>query len=112
MGFRYFWLACFSFLASIGLWLRSDLFGFDSYATLSAVRFGWFDNLGGQPVANIVWGLLPDSLFVFKLIMFLSLFLSLVAVFRLVWFFYDERKAWLSIFLLMGLSPVLLFGFG
>lgn len=112
MGIRCFWLGALVFLASSGLWLRSSLFGFDSYATLSAVRFGWFDNLGGQPFANIVWGVLPESLLVFNFIMFLSLFLSVLGIFKLVWFFYDERKAWLSVFLLLGLSPVLLFGFG
>ncbi|HNV62438.1 MAG TPA: hypothetical protein PKN54_05745 [Candidatus Cloacimonas acidaminovorans] len=112
MGNRWFWLGAFGFLATISIWFRSSLFGFDSYATLSAIRFGWFDTLGGQPIANLVWSIFPDSLFVFKFIMFLSLFLSILAIFKLVWFFYDERKAWLTIFLLMGLSPVLLFGFG
>ena len=75
MGSRYTWLGILVFLASIGLWFRSSLFGFDSYATLSAVRFGWFDTLGGQPFANMVWSLLPDFLFFFNIIMFFSLFL-------------------------------------
>ena len=112
MGIRYFWLGALVFLASAGLWLRSSLFGFDSYATLAAVRFGWFDNFAWQPFANVVWAILPDSLLIFNLIMFLSLFFCVLGVWKLVCYFYDERKAWISVFLLLGLSPVLLFGFG
>lgn len=109
---RFFWLFVLVFFASFSLWLRSSLFGFDSYATLSAIRFGWFDSLGGQPVANIVWNLLPDSLFVFNLIMFLSLYFSVVPIWLLIKHFYDERLAWLATFLLISLSPIFLFGFG
>lgn len=110
--YRWFFLFVLVFLSSISLWFRQTLFGFDSYATLSAVRFGWFDHLFNQPVANIVWRFLPDSLLVFNSIMFFSLFLSVVAIFLLVKHFFEERSAWLSVFCLLGLSPLLLFSFG
>lgn len=103
---RVFFLVSFVFLATIGLWLRGDLFGVDSYATWIAVRFGDFSSLGTQPIANIVWGLLPDSLVVFKAIMFLSILSSVVPLFLLVKHFYSERDAWFSVFLLLGLSPL------
>jgi hypothetical protein len=111
-GQSLFWLGAFGFLATISIWFRSSLFGFDSYATLSAVRFGWFDTLGGQPIANLVWGLLPDSVFVFNFLMVCSAILSIVAIFCIVKLFYEERLAWISVFLLVSLSPVILFGFG
>jgi hypothetical protein len=112
MGNRYFLLACFVFLATLSIWIRPNLFGVDSYATLTAVRFDWYDNLGHQPLANMVWGLLPDFLLVFKFIMLLSTILCIVAIFKLVTYFYDERLAWISVFLLVSLSPIVLFGFG
>jgi hypothetical protein len=110
--YRLFFLGCLVFFCSFGLWLRSSLFGFDSYASLAAVRFEWVDNFLFQPFALIVWGVLPDSLFVFNIVMFLCLFLSIVPLFLLVKHFYDERSAWVSVFLLFGLSPLMLFEFG
>lgn len=112
MGNRYFWLCCFVFLASLSIWVRGDLFGFDSYATWNAIKYDIFEPLNNQLVANIVWGLLPDSLLVFKALMFLSLFFTIVPIWLLIGNYYGERLAWISVFLLMGLSPILLFSFG
>jgi hypothetical protein len=109
---RLIWLLFFVFIATIGIWIRGNLFGVDSYATLAAIRFDWFDTLSGQPLANIVWHILPDSLLVFKTIMFLSLFLTIVPIWLLVLKFYEERTAWIAVFLMLGLSPLLLFEFG
>lgn len=110
--FKLGFLFIFAFLATIGLWLRPNLFGFDSYASLAAVRFGWVDLLGFQPFAVFLFELLPDSLFIFKFLMFLSIFISITGFWVLVKHFYEERLAWLCVFLLLGLSPVILFGFG
>jgi hypothetical protein len=88
------------------------LFGFDSYATLSAIKFGFWSSLGNQPVANLFFVLLPDSLLLFKFLMFLSIFASIVPIWLLVRKFYCERTAWITTFLLLSLSPIILFGFG
>lgn len=105
-------LITFLFLATIGLWIRPNLFGVDSYATLSFIRFGWAETLGNQPVANFFFGLLPDSIILFKLIMFSSIVATIVPIWSLISHYIDERSAWISIFLLMSLAPVVLFLFG
>lgn len=103
----------FVFLASIGYWLRSSLFGFDAYAGLNAVKYGFFSPFGSNyPLWSFVLGLLPDSLLLIKFLMFISLFVSLFAVWLMVSKFFDKRLTWLSIFLVVGLSPVVLFSFG
>ena len=112
MGNRWFWLGTLVFLATLSIWFRGSLFGFDSYATLSAVRFGWFDTLTLQPVSNFIWNLIPDSIIVFNLIIFASIFASIIPIFLLVKKFYDENAAWISIFLLLSFSPIILFEFG
>ncbi len=105
-------LILFLFLATIGLWVRPNLFGVDSYSTLAFIRFGFVDTLGNQPVANFVFGLLPDSIVLFKLIMFSSIVSAMIPIWLLVKKFYDERIAWISLFLLVSLSPIVLFMFG
>lgn len=105
-------LTLFLFIATCGLWIRPNLFGVDSYATLSFIRFGWGETLFNQPIANFVFNLLPDSLLLFKSIMFLSIVAAIVPIFLLVKRFYGERSAWITIFLLMSLSPIVLFSFG
>jgi len=96
-------------MVSLGMFLRPNLLGYDSYATWSAVRYGAM--IDGQPLANLVWGLLPDSLLLFKLLMVVSLFFCLWACLKISEHFFDERIAWLSIVALVGLGPLLLFEF-
>ena len=100
------------FVATLGLWVRPTLFGVDSYATLGLIRFGFDATLSNQPVANFFFSLLPDSIVLFKFIMFASIAAAVAPIFLLVKRFYDERTAWIATFLLLGLSPVILFGFG
>lgn len=100
------------FLATIGLWIRPNLFGVDSYATLAFIRFGWADTLINQPVANFFFDLLPDSIVLFKLLMFLSIVAAIVPLWLLVKKFNGERSAWIATFLILGLSPIVLFSFG
>lgn len=107
-----FFLFAFIFLATIGLWLRPTLFGVDSYATLTAIQQHSFDLLENQPFANFVWGVLPNNLVIFKLIMFLALFSAFVPIWLAVKAIYGQRMAWFSTFLVFSLSPVLLFEFG
>jgi len=100
------------FLMTTAIWIRPTLFGFDSYATWSGVKYGWFEILNHQPLANLIFDLLPDNLWVFKALMFLSIFATIIPIYLLVEYFYDKKSAWISIFLLLGLAPVILFSFG
>jgi hypothetical protein len=109
---RLLFLILFLFLATAGLWIRPTLFGVDSYSTLSFVRYGWAETLTNQPFANFFFALIPDSMILIKLIMFLSIVAAVIPIWLLVREFYDERAAWISIFFLMTLSPIVLFGFG
>lgn len=109
---RLLFLILFLFLATAGLWIRPTLFGVDSYSTLSFIRYHWADTLGNQPFANFFFVLIPDSMILIKLIMFLSIVAAVIPIWLLVRKFYDERAAWISIFFLMTLSPIVLFGFG
>lgn len=63
-------------------------------------------------MANQVWCLLPNNLFLLKLLMFTSLFLVCLGFFRLSKQFYDNKTSLVVVFLLLALSPKLLFGFG
>ena len=100
------------FLCSLGLWFRSSLFGLDSYAFKANVCTGFSSTVGNNPLALHFFGLMPCNLLFFKLVMFLSLLVSLYFVFLVVKKEFNERTAWQSIFLLMALGPLLLFEFG
>ena len=100
------------FLCVFGLFLRGSLYGFDGYASAAAVKYGWFDTLPHQPLANLVFSVLPDSLIVYKLLMFLCLFCTILPIFLCIKKKYSEKEAFLAVFLLLALSPILLFGFG
>lgn len=107
-------LACFGvfcFLATLCIWFRWNLFGFDSYAHLNLVCFGFNSSLFNQPVANMVFSLLPCNLFIINLFMLVLFAFSLFGVFLLVEHFFGSRLAWVSSFLLISLSPMVLFGF-
>jgi len=108
----FFFLFLIVLACSFGLFVRQDLFAFDSYATWNAVRFGVFDTLGSQPLANLVWGLLPDSLLLFKLLMFCSLFLSIIPLYLVSEQFFGKKIGFYTIFVLLSASPILLFEFG
>ena len=103
------YLAGLVFLASISIFLRFSLFGFDSWASWLCVK-GNCDILGWQP--TWIFSIMPDSLLFFKLIMFVSLFLSVVILWKLVKDLFDERSAWLSIIFLFASTPFMLFEFG
>lgn len=105
-------LVLFCFFAFSAYLLRPTLFGFDSYAHLNFVKFGFDSSLGNQPVANFVFGLFPDSLLFIKLFMVFSAILCIVGIFCIVARFFGERLAWISILLLVGLSPTILMYFG
>lgn len=100
------------FLCSFGLFLRPTLFGLDSYAFKANVCQGFTSTLGNNPLALYFFNLMPCSLLFFKLVMFLSLVTSLYFIFLIVKKEFSERIAWQSIFLLLSLSPLLLFEFG
>lgn len=100
------------FFATIGIWIRPNLFGVDSYATQAFIKFGFGETLRLQPAANALFALLPDSIVLFKLILFSSIVAAIAPIFLLVKRFYDERTAWIVSFLLLGLSPIILFSFG
>jgi hypothetical protein len=99
------------FVAFAGVFIRPTLFGFDSYATLLCVQ-GDCSMLGFQPLAVELFNLMPDSLFFFKIIMFVCFFLSVLALWLISKSFFGERIAWLSIFILLSASPIMLFSFG
>jgi len=109
---KVFCLILFCFLAFISYLLRPTLFGFDSYAHLNLIKYGFVGPLLNAPVANLVFGLFPDSLLFVKFFMLLSAILCIVAIFSIVAKFYGERLAWISTFILIGFSPVVLFTFG
>jgi len=88
------------------------LFGMDSYAFKAFVCTGWDKTLQGNPLALYFFELMPCSLLFFKIIMFFSLLFSLWFIFLLVKERFEERIAWQSIFLLLALSPIMLFEFG
>lgn len=68
--------------------------------------------LGFQPLAVALFELMPDSVFFFKCVMFVCFFLSVLALWLIVKEFFEERIAWLSIFVLLAASPIMLFSFG
>lgn len=89
------------------------MFGFDSYAGLNAVSYGIFTPFGEKyPVWSLVLNFIPNSIFFIKFLLFLSLLFGLLPIWLVVKHFYDSRLAWLSVFLLVGLSPLVLFSFG
>src|SRR6056297_2352860 len=100
------------FFCCIGFFVRQSLFGFDSYAWKSFVCTGWDLTLGANPLALYFFDLMPCSLLFFKLVMLASLVLSLWFVFLALKEFYDERLCWQAVFLLVALSPIVLFEFG
>jgi len=104
-------LATICFICFLSLFIRPDLFGFDSYASLECAE-GNCSFLSRQPLAVVLFSVMPVSLLFFKVVMFLCLFASVVAVFLLVEHFFDERLAWLSIFVGLGTVPVWLFTMG
>jgi hypothetical protein len=104
-------LFLFCFLAFAVVFVRPTLFGFDSYASVLCVR-GACDMLSFQPLAVGLFGLLIENLFLFKFLMFVCFFLSVWALWKIVTVYFDERVAWLSIFGLLALSPLMLFSFG
>lgn len=106
------YLAGIVFLASISLFLRFSLFGFDSYAWNELVCNGWSKTLKGNPFAWQLIQYLPCSLLFLKVVMFLCLFFTVLIIWKIVKDFYDERSAWISIILLLSLSPIMLFEFG
>lgn len=101
----------FCFLVSIGIWFRKTLFGFDSYAHLNAICFGFWEPLNTAPVANMIFSWFPCSVLFINFFMLSAFFVSMLGIFYLVKHFFDERLAWLSCFLVIGLSPVVLFSF-
>ena len=112
LGCKLFLFAIIVFLCSIGLFVRQSLFGFDSYAFKAFVCTGWNKTLGSNPLATYFFELMPCNLLFFKVVMFVSLLLSLWFIFLIVKKFFEERTAWISIFLLLSLSPIMLFEFG
>jgi hypothetical protein len=102
------------FLCAFSIFLRPTLFGYDSYATLNLIQnndsFG-LNNIG-QIMANQVWLLLPNNLFLLKLLMFTCLFITCLGFFRLGKLFFDSKTSLIIVFLLLAFSPKLLFGFG
>ena len=100
-----------TFVASIGIFVRSSLFAWDGYATAACIRHGWCHTLGWQDAAVFLFNFFPDSLLFFKLLMFASLFLSLLPIFLIVKERFDRNYAFYSVFLLLALSPTLVYGF-
>ena len=84
------------FLSFLGVFFRSDLFGFDSYASWLCVKGNCLD-LGWQQGAVFLFGLMPDSLLFFKVVMFASFFVSILILWFFVKKFFSERIAWYSI---------------
>jgi len=109
---RFVLLGVLVFVCSIGLFVRQSLFGFDSYAWKQLVCTGWHATLNTNPLAPYFFELMPCNLLFFKMVMFVSLLLSVWFIFLIVKKFFEERTAWFSIFLLLSLSPMLLFEFG
>ncbi len=104
-------LAVISFFCFLGVFLRQDLFAFDSYATWHFIRTGSSEVIGHWVFAPFVFGFFPDSLLFFKVFMFASFFLSILFLFLLVEHFFEERTAWLSILVLLATTPFMLFEF-
>lgn len=104
-------LILLSFIAFAAVFIRPTLFGFDSYASLLCVQ-GDCSPLGMQPLAIFVFENLVYNVFLFKAIMFVCFFATILALWFISKLFFGERIAWLSIFVLLALSPVMLFSFG
>lgn len=108
---RWFLLLVLSFLALLGVFFRPFLLGVDAYASWSCVVYGWCDSLGWQQ--GFVWflELMPPVLFLAKLVMLCSLFLCVVAWFKILNLYFEERVCWISVFFGFGLVPVIVFEF-
>jgi hypothetical protein len=100
------------FFCNIALFLRFDLFGFDGFASAACILHGFCYTLAWQRGALMIFGFLPANLFLFKTIMFASMYLSIIPVFLILKDKWGSEKAFLSVFVVMGLSPVFLFNFG
>lgn len=102
---------CFCLISFFGVFVRKDLFGFDSYALWSAISTNNFVNFPLQPFANFFFVWFPSNVTFFKFFMFFSFFVTLFFV----WFFskrlYGNKDGWLITFCLLGLFPVFLFEF-
>lgn len=109
---RFVLLGIITFVCSIGLFLRQSLFALDSYSFKAFVCTGWNAGVQGNPLALYFFELMPCNLLFFKIVMFLSLLISLYFVFLIVRKEFCEKTAWQSIVLLLALSPLLLFEFG
>lgn len=86
------------------------MFGIDSYAAWLAIRNAEFNLLSYQPLAIEIYKVLPDSLIVFKVIMFLCLFVSLLGFYFIARKFFKDKALYI-IFLLVSLGPLLIFEF-
>jgi len=101
----------FAFISFFGVFLRKDLFGFDSYALWTAIASNNFVAFPNQPLANFLFIWFPTNLLFFKLFMFASFCCTLLIIFVFVRKHYGFRFSWYVPFLLLGLFPVFLFEF-
>jgi len=103
-----FIVTCF---ASIGLFLRTNLFAYDSYAFLSYVN-GFTGEFGfGHELFFALIKLMPNNLLFFDFVMFGALFCSLVALYYGLKVIYAKRVSMVALLVTLAASPILLFSF-
>lgn len=103
-----FIVTCFS---SIGLFLRTNLFAYDSYAFLSYAR-GFTSSFGFEhQLFYWIIDFLPKDLIFYDFLMFVSLFLGLCALYWGLRAVYGKVVSMLTLLVLLGASPLLIFSF-
>jgi hypothetical protein len=103
-------LLVLAFFASITSFLRSYLFGFDSYASIVCQTQGDCGMLGMQPLMIFVLKVLPFHPVLLNLIFWLVCFSTFLALFLLGnHFCKDERKVWIALLVLISFCPFFVF---
>lgn len=99
-----------AFFASITSFLRINLFGYDSYASLICQTTGDCAKLGFQPLMILVLHWLPFSPLVLNFVFWLVCFYTFLALFLIAQHFCkDERRVWLALVSLISFCPFFVF---
>jgi len=101
-----------SLFSVIGLFLRPNLFGYDSYAFLALVKgFTQSDWIGSHDLFYLILSVLPVSYLLYVWVMWFCLFVSILGLFYGLKQVFSEQTAFLATLICLGAAPILIFSF-
>ena len=103
-------LCLVSLLASAGLFLRQNLFGYDSYAFLAFAK-GYDVNPGLHETTYWILKLLPVNLLLYDVVMWFCLFVAILGLYFGLKQVFDFKTAFLATLGCLALSPIMIFSF-